>query len=69
MPICKSLGATQYLSGPFGKDYLPLEKFKEHSIDIKFHSYNPDKNMIANDGENLSSLHYLFHYAELNYGE
>ena len=27
--ICLEIGATTYLSGPFGKDYLKLDEFKK----------------------------------------
>ncbi len=37
--ICKDLGATQYLSGPFGRDYLDLSRFQNNGIDVIFHDY------------------------------
>lgn len=65
LKICKSLQAEEYLSGPYGKDYLPISSFKENSIKLGFHSYLPQQKMQTSDGTNLSCLHYLFHYAEL----
>lgn len=37
--ICSRLQADEYLSGPFGRDYLEQDKFKEKGIDIRFHDY------------------------------
>lgn len=37
--ICQKTGATKYISGPSGKDYLELEKF--HGINVDFHESHP----------------------------
>jgi hypothetical protein len=37
--ICKKLGASTYLSGPFGRDYLNLQSFEDANIIVKFHDY------------------------------
>jgi hypothetical protein len=37
--ICKELGATQYISGPFGRDYLDMAVFQAEGIEIIFHDY------------------------------
>ena len=39
--ICKSLGATVYLSGPSGKNYLDQTLFQEAGIRVAFHSFTP----------------------------
>jgi phospholipid N-methyltransferase len=39
LEICQKVGATTYLSGPSGKDYLDLSKFDIANIDVKFHNY------------------------------
>ena len=39
LEICKKLGATTYISGPFGRDYLEREKFEAAGIKILFHEY------------------------------
>lgn len=39
MNLCKYAGADVYLSGPFGRDYLDIEKFNNHNIEVKFHDY------------------------------
>jgi len=37
--ICKSLNASTYLSGPFGRDYLNIDSFAASGIKIAFHDY------------------------------
>ncbi len=37
--LCKEIGATVYLSGPFGQDYLDLTKFEKEKIEVWFHDY------------------------------
>lgn len=37
--ICNEVNATTYISGPYGRDYLDLNKFKESGIDVVFHEY------------------------------
>lgn len=37
--ICQSVGATVYLSGPLGRDYLDETQFRAAGIDLKFHDY------------------------------
>ena len=39
LEICQKLGATTYISGPFGRDYLEREKFEAAGIKILFHEY------------------------------
>jgi len=39
LELCKKAGATHYLSGPFGKDYLPLHAFEEAEIQILWHDF------------------------------
>ena len=34
--LCNSVGATSYLSGPFGKDYLDISLFDQHGIKVDF---------------------------------
>jgi hypothetical protein len=38
LDICKRTEASIYLSGPSGKDYLELEKFKTSNIKVDFFS-------------------------------
>lgn len=37
--LCRYFGATKYLSGPFGRDYLDQKKFESARIEISFHDY------------------------------
>jgi hypothetical protein len=39
LEICLKLNAKKYLSGPFGRDYLELDKFRDHGIDVIFDEY------------------------------
>jgi hypothetical protein len=54
LEICQKLDATEYLSGPQGKDYLDEEKFKKAGIKILYHSWNLEYQM--------SSIHYILTY-------
>lgn len=38
--ICKKLGATRYLSGPGGKNYMNLNDFKKNNIEVIFQKYH-----------------------------
>lgn len=38
--ICASLGATTYISGPFGRDYLDLVSFLDKGITVVFDDYS-----------------------------
>jgi hypothetical protein len=37
--ICKTLGADTYLSGPGGREYMDLEKFKKEGIKVIFQDF------------------------------
>lgn len=37
--LCKEVGATEYISGPFGIDYLDLESFAREGILVTFQHY------------------------------
>lgn len=39
LEICQKVGATTYLSGTSGKNYLNLQKFKEANIEVKIHEF------------------------------
>jgi WbqC-like protein family len=41
--ICRELGATVYLSGPLGRNYLREELFQEHGIAVQYHDYRHPK--------------------------
>lgn len=51
LAICKRVGATSYLCGPSGKDYLDIESFDKSGIAIEWQNfvhpvYTPEKNHI-----------------------
>lgn len=37
--ICKELSVDEYISGPFGKEYLKLDEFSSNKIKVSFHDY------------------------------
>jgi hypothetical protein len=37
--LCEAVGATTYLSGPFGRDYLDGAAFERAGIALRFHDY------------------------------
>lgn len=39
LDLCKNVGATCYLSGPFGRDYLSPHEFEDAGIELRFHDY------------------------------
>lgn len=39
LEICRARGATHYLSGPFGRDYLEPAAFAEAGIELEFHEH------------------------------
>ncbi len=40
LEICLQLKATQYISGPFGREYLDEDKFKNAGVEVLYHDYN-----------------------------
>ncbi len=64
LELCIKVGATQYLSGPFGRDYLDLESFKNAGIDVKFHDFIHPVYEQSSNGfiPNLSCLDLLFRF-------
>ncbi|NUM88088.1 MAG: WbqC family protein, partial [Bdellovibrionales bacterium] len=38
--ICEKLGATTYLSGPSGRNYLNQDDFSQRGIAVKYHEFN-----------------------------
>jgi hypothetical protein len=39
LDICKAVGATTYLSGMFGREYLDVGEFEREGVDVLFHQY------------------------------
>jgi hypothetical protein len=58
LDICKYVGASTYLSGMFGREYLDVGEFAAAGIDVLFHQYEyvpyPQR-----DGEFIGFLSYL----------
>ena len=40
LALCRAVGATEYVSGPFGRDYLREELFADAGIRVRYHDYN-----------------------------
>jgi hypothetical protein len=39
LDLCRHVNASQYISGPFGREYLSEERFVEAGIQLRFHEY------------------------------
>jgi hypothetical protein len=39
LALCRRLGATTYLSGPLGKNYLEEDDFRRAGIELRYHDY------------------------------
>lgn len=39
LDICKEVGASVYIAGPSGRDYLDMNSFKDAGITVKFNDY------------------------------
>jgi hypothetical protein len=65
--ICKCLNADVYLSGPAAKDYLDVELFRRHNIEVEWANYSnyPVYNQHYPPFEhNVSIIDLLFHEGE-----
>ena len=62
LAICKTLGATIYLSGKGAESYNDPKKFTEQGIDLIISNYQPAPYPQLNGEfiDNLSALDYLF---------
>ena len=40
LELCQKVDAHEYISGPFGRDYLDLQSFKNAGISVHFHDYS-----------------------------
>ncbi len=59
LDICKKLNASEYLSGPNGKEYLDLVSFAKNNIDVNFHDYKHKIYPCVNYIPSLSSIDLL----------
>jgi len=64
LELCKKVGATSYLSGPFGRDYLNANEFEESGIELRFHDYaHPEYEQVFKGFEpNMSVIDLLFNH-------
>jgi len=62
LELCKYFKADTYISGPFGRNYLEIEKFESAKIKLLFHDYNHPTYKQINGGfiSHLSILDLLF---------
>ncbi|MEM7168307.1 MAG: WbqC family protein, partial [Planctomycetota bacterium] len=61
--FCRELGATTYISGVHGRDYLELDQFANAGIDLQFQKYTPPTYTGFNNEPaepNLSMLDMMF---------
>ena len=61
--ICKKLGATKYLSGPSGSEYLNEKIFEQNKIKVEYQKYDPivyPQKYAKSFVSNLSILDLLF---------
>lgn len=64
--LCKSLNATDYISGPLGRNYLNTEKFAEENINVIYHDYkHPQyKQMLPGFEPYMSVIDLLFNHGK-----
>lgn len=62
LEICQKVYASEYLSGPSGKEYLDLAIFNKNNIQVSFHEFVSPIYMQQYRPfiENMSSIDYLF---------
>ena len=66
MELCIKVGATTYLSGPFGRDYLDASAFEKAGIELLYHDYIHPKYSQCFDGFEpyMSVIDLLFNHGE-----
>ena len=66
LELCTKVGATTYLSGPFGREYLDEEAFSRAGIELKYHDYvHPTYTQCFGDFEPyMSVVDLLFNHGE-----
>ena len=64
LELCSKVGASTYLSGPFGRDYLDVDQFESNGINVIFHDYiHPHYQQLYDQFEpNMSVLDLLFNH-------
>lgn len=66
LDLCIEIGASTYLSGPFGRNYLDAEKFEMCGIEILYHDYGHPiySQRFKGFEKNMSILDLLFNYGK-----
>ncbi len=69
--LCREVGADTYISGPFGRNYLDLNAFKQAGIKVLFHDFIPFEYPQTRPGfvPFLSSVDMLFNVAPACLGD
>jgi hypothetical protein len=64
LDLCRAVGASRYLSGPFGRDYLDRAAFAAAGIEIAFHDYAHPvyPQAFAGFEPNMSAVDVLFNH-------
>lgn len=64
LELCQKVGASGYLSGPFGRDYLDKDLFNSAGIELIFHQYDHPEYIQIFDGFQpfMSIIDLLFNY-------
>src|SRR5205823_3081835 len=39
LDLCRAVGATEYISGAFGRDYIREHVFEEAGVNVRYHDY------------------------------
>jgi hypothetical protein len=62
--LCREVGATHYLSGPLGRDYLRENLFHEAGIEVDYHDYQHPTYAQAYGGfeSNMAAIDLLFNH-------
>lgn len=66
LELCGMVDATEYISGPFGRDYLKTERFEEEGIQLIYHDYSHPWYKQAFDGFEpcMSVIDLLFNHGD-----
>jgi hypothetical protein len=64
--LCKKYGATEYISGPFGRDYLDKTQFSDNNLKLTFHDYDHPTYTQTQTGfiSHLSIIDLLFNHGK-----
>lgn len=63
LELCVRSGATEYISGPDGRNYLKLEEFERAGIKVSYHDYvHPEYPQMHQGGfiSHMSAIDYIF---------